>query len=300
MMSTQNRLLARRQRGVTLIELMVSITVGLLLVLFVSTLYLSSRSSARINDASSRMQEEGRSVMYLIGRNLMQAGFGTLTSSDMATFVSKAKLTDFTGDGLLGCQKGFDTPSSLASKACKETGTAKPAFQVSYRVDNTYSSTLGIGTDCNGQEAKYKDDGSEFGATDKRYATNRFYLNTTNKTLNCVGNGGTEQPLLANVEDMQISYGLATSTTMYDADGFRSIERYVDADGVGTAWGDVLSVEVCLELSSNPNENVTPNAQTYLNCSGTSVDAPDRRLHTVMRSVFALRNNASVRNFTMK
>ena len=286
------------QQGVTLVELMVSITIGMVIVLFVSTLYLNSRTSYRVNDDNSRMQEEGRAAMNIIGRNLMQAGFGNLASSDMGTLVSKASLTDFGGDALIGCVNGFAEPTNLLNNAC--AGTGKLAFQVGYRVDRVADSTVGAGTDCNGQAVK-KLDGTSFGANDFAFAVNRFYLKTksgeTMQSLYCLGNGGLEQPLISNVEDMQVRYGITTQTDV-DADGFKSVEKYVAASDV-TDWGGVISVNVCLELSS-PTNNVTPQKQTYTKCDGTSVAAADNRLHTSINSVFTLRNNASVRNFTMK
>jgi type IV pilus assembly protein PilW len=298
MNATSNNVKLKTQRGVTLVELMVSITIGMVIVLFISTLYLNSRTSYRINDDNSRMQEEGRAVMNIIGRNLMQAGFGNLISSDLGTLVSKANLTDFAGDALTGCADGFANASDLANKNCG--GTGKLAFQVGYRVDNTADTKIGAGTDCNGQTVK-KLDGTAFGTNEPAFVVNRFYLKTkageTMQSLYCLGNGGFEQPLLSNVEDMVVTYGITTKTDV-DADGFKSVEKYVGASDV-TDWASVISVNVCLELSS-PTNNVTPQKQTYTKCDGTSADAADNRLHTSINSVFTLRNNASVRNFTMK
>ena len=50
----------RRQRGLTMIELMISITIGLFLVGAIGYLYISSRGAYRSNAALSRVQEDGR------------------------------------------------------------------------------------------------------------------------------------------------------------------------------------------------------------------------------------------------
>ena len=286
------------QAGVTLIELMVSITIGMLVVLFLSSLYLSSRTSHRITDDSSRMQEEARAAMHLIGRNLTQAGFGHLVSSDLGSLVNKADLTDMGGAGIGGCDLGFAEPGNLANATCGAGG--RSAFEVSYRVEDagTAADNIGSNADCNGQLAP------QVGGI--RVATNRFYLNAGNRTLNCVGSGagGNEQPLIGNVDDFQVRYGMfvppPNSLKPYDDDGFRSVARYVDAATVGAGnWGDVVSVSVCMELSS-PTDNVLTQSQTYRNCNDANVVAADRRLHTVIRGVYTLRNSASVRNTSIR
>ena len=286
---------ARAHYGVTLIELMVSITIGMVIVLFVSTLYISSRSSARINDDNAIMQNEGRMALSLIGRNLMQAGFGNLASSDMTTNTSKAKLTDFIGDGLFGCNTGFATPNSITSKKCAST-EGQPAFQVSYRVENTVNTKIGAGTDCNGQTAPYDE------SKVNRVAVNRFFLKKpegeTQQHLYCLGNGNNiAQPLLGNVDGMWVRYGITTQTDG-DASGFKSVEKYVKASEV-VDWGSVVSVNICLDLSS-PTDKVTMQNQTYVPCGTTAATtAKDNRLHMAISSVYTLRNNASARNFSM-
>ena len=275
-------LLRSAQRGFTLVELMVSLTIGMVIVLFVTAMYVSSHGSYRIIDDNMRMQQDGRSVMHLIGRNLMQAEFGHLIALE-----ANAQPTDFSGQGLHGCDTGFANPGVFAAAtpaACAAAGS--PAFEISYRVEDTVTTNIGAGTDCNGQTVPLNAAG---------HAVNRFYLATksgeTIQSLYCSGNGGAPQPLLGNVEVMRLTYGV-------DTDGNRSPDRFVNSaatvDGLSADWRGVISVGVCLEVSS-PN-NVTPSFQTYIDCSGASKTATDRRLRTVLNSTFTLRNNAAASN----
>jgi type IV pilus assembly protein PilW len=66
---------AHRQRGLSLIELMVSITIGLLIVGSVLYVYLGSRGAYRTNKSTSRTQEAGRFGLDAIGRDVREAGF---------------------------------------------------------------------------------------------------------------------------------------------------------------------------------------------------------------------------------
>lgn len=61
--------------GLTLIELMISVTLGLIITLAVGYLYTNSRQTYRVNDNVARIQENGRYAMEVIGRDLRMAGY---------------------------------------------------------------------------------------------------------------------------------------------------------------------------------------------------------------------------------
>ena len=64
-----------RQSGVTLVELMIAMVVGLLLVGGILQVFSSSRYSYRVHEATSRMQESGRMALEIIGRDIRMADF---------------------------------------------------------------------------------------------------------------------------------------------------------------------------------------------------------------------------------
>lgn len=64
-----------RQRGLSLIELMVAITLGLLLSLAVVQVFLSSRGVFRMQDSVSRIQESARFAMSALTQDIRMAGF---------------------------------------------------------------------------------------------------------------------------------------------------------------------------------------------------------------------------------
>ncbi|SDK80304.1 PilW family protein [Microbulbifer yueqingensis] len=65
----------RNQRGISLVELMVSITVGLILMTGVVQLFLSSRATFTTQQAISRVQETGRLAMEFMSRDIRMAGY---------------------------------------------------------------------------------------------------------------------------------------------------------------------------------------------------------------------------------
>lgn len=65
----------RRERGITLVELMVSLTLGLLVVLAATGLLLATKVSYSTQDDNSRTDDTGRYVIESISRALRQAAY---------------------------------------------------------------------------------------------------------------------------------------------------------------------------------------------------------------------------------
>ena len=63
------------QLGLSLIELMISITIGLILMVTVMQIFLSSKQSYRVNEANSRVQENGRYAIEALSRDIRMAGY---------------------------------------------------------------------------------------------------------------------------------------------------------------------------------------------------------------------------------
>lgn len=283
--------------GFTLVELMISVTISLVLVLFVSSLFISSKGSYRLNDDNARLQEDGRYAMALIGRNLMQAGYGKALTRTITDFVD---VDEKPAQGLRGCDKGFVNPAVATADLTCATAAGKPAFHVSYRADGTYDANTGSGADCNGQNV-VDVPSSPPAAFVKEIVSNRFFLATkagdSTPSLYCNGSGNDlAQPILSNVEDMVVIYGVNsegkfTPNQYLNAAGVEALPNPADEGRTIPKWKQVISVQVCLLLSSA--NNVTPQAQTYTDCNGVQKTAADRKLHTAMTSVFALRNNAT-------
>lgn len=70
-----------RQRGFSLVELMVAMTIGLIVLAGVAYLYVESRQSFRSMDNLSRMQESARYALEIISRDIRMAGYRGCSSS---------------------------------------------------------------------------------------------------------------------------------------------------------------------------------------------------------------------------
>lgn len=283
----------RQQAGFSLVELMVSLTIGLVVILFVTSLYVSSKSGSRLQDDNTRLQEDGRAAMYLVGNNIKQAWFG-----QPRTYTRFGLVSNFKGRGFVACDAGFANPVDFADETCAAGADGNPAIQISYVVNQAPNTNLGVGTDCNGQTVPLDANG-------QRTVINRFYLakggdGTTN--LLCAGNGNaTPQPVLQNVEKLAFTYGVNAQPDVYMSPDYftkvaaEALQHSPASPGFPAtgfpAFKDVITVGVCMQVAG-PN-NVTQGHQTYIDCDGKQVTSADAKLRVVLQNTFTIRNNSA-------
>ena len=112
----------QRQSGLSLVELMISITIGLILVGGIMQIFLSSKQTYRIQDGTSRLQENSRFAMRFLNQDLRMAGYSGCSSAALVpnNIVDLDKngipdpVSDFAGDGLGGYEYS-DLPVALTS-----------------------------------------------------------------------------------------------------------------------------------------------------------------------------------------
>lgn len=88
-----------KQRGLSLVELMISITIGLILMTGVVQLFLSSRATFTTQQAMSRVQETGRLAIDFMARDIRMAGYAGCVSRG-ETEVVNGLSSDADGDFL--------------------------------------------------------------------------------------------------------------------------------------------------------------------------------------------------------
>ncbi len=77
MQATKHRYFSRKLRseqGLSLIELMVSLTIGLVIAIAAFSAYLGASSSSKMTDAQSRMNEDGQAALLILTQQLRMTG----------------------------------------------------------------------------------------------------------------------------------------------------------------------------------------------------------------------------------
>lgn len=256
------------QSGLSLIETMVGISVGLLTVLAaVGTLMVTRQGSTTVSE-SYRLSSAGNTAMRLIAATIRQAGAAELDQTNVGEPVAFGSLTlrgAGTGDQLvIGTEGGAGATDTLT---------------VSYEHRDPT-----VTRDCLGNSP---------GAPPERI-DNLFSV--AQVELRCVGNrgsngtviGGGAQALVGDntlpnaqiaVEDFQVWYWVINAAGQQR----RLTATDVPANG---NWPAVDAVEICLQLRGTSANYPTAN---FTNCQDASV-ANGGRLHQVFRGVYKLRN----------
>lgn len=263
----------KNQTGLTLIELMVALALGLLVVGVATTAMLGTRNvTSSVSDVSG-IQQQAAYVMRVFGTQLRQAG----------SLYLDLGLDAATGTGDIEANTAFQLRGSTASSISENSGTVTIRF-TGYE-EPTFINQGPISRNCLGVPGTIT-------AGETVTIESIFTLNGNN--LRCQGNGANVQPIAQNVANFQVRYLLQSN------DAANPTMLYTNAAGVGNNnWSRVQGVEVCLVLFGN-NAIDLPAGTSYTDCDGTAVNmttlagARRNRMHYVFRNVFQLRSQGLI------
>lgn len=85
-----------RQRGLSLVELMVALALGSFLLLGVVNVFITSKESAQVENSLARVQENGRFALDLISEDILSTQY-TGCNSVAGNFINMAKNVDYEG-----------------------------------------------------------------------------------------------------------------------------------------------------------------------------------------------------------
>jgi type IV pilus assembly protein PilW len=153
----------RRQRGFSLVELMVALVLGLLVIGGVGGVFLSQRELYRQNENLARMQENARYAFEVMARSLREAGGNLCGASKVANVLNKDSSNWWSdwerGEGIYG-YAGNDNSFSGTKEVRRVSGTDAVVV---------WSGTLNEGvviTDHNPNSAQFKVNTRQHGLED--------------------------------------------------------------------------------------------------------------------------------------
>ena len=337
------RLRGHQLKGVSLVELLIAMAIGLIIITAALSAYVSSSSASMASEAQSVMHEDAQAALVVISRQLKAAGNnpnqnnrvddGTDPLTKVVTVSSRRNPvygvpTYPTGsyvnsnfiirgcDGLFGPARSTRMDDLVCNAG---TGPFSPSsVAVSFEADafNTTPTTSNEATDCLGNKLPVLTVTLPTLATgvtsSSAYsvAENRLYIAaspTGVPGLYCKGNGadGSGNPvdgqaMVDNVEDLQVTYGLASMTTAPSAISTASVAGYLRAEDVSklsstandpSPWAKVLTARICVVIRSEKQVAISKVAARYTRCDGTTnTSPPDLRLRHAYSTTVVLRN----------
>jgi type IV pilus assembly protein PilW len=259
-----------RQTGLSLVELLIGIAIGLLVMLAaIGSLSFTRVSSLAVTD-TVRMQQDASIAMEMIGRQLRQTRAvavveNPVTAGSGVSIVNYVRFEGITPPGQpipfnkLGAEVGVFGPDDV--------DTTPDSFSTSFGV----SAIPGFSTTCMG-----------FASANPTSVSSRF--DVANGSLRCRASdaGGAAQDVIDNVEDFQVWYGVRDNVLL-------NIQYLTAAQVPDQNWGSVGSVMVCLRLVGTTPNVPQPPGFVQQGCNGENLPWIGR-YRKVYRQVFTLRN----------
>ena len=281
-----------RQRGATLIELLVGLSIGLLVIgVAMATLIVSRGVSGSVSDASG-IQQQGAYILRTIGQQLRQNGSLYLNPDPAgvaSTDVLSAVVFEIKADAHDG-GNSFDQDSTLVGGDSSLTTGFRRYQDNVFFADNATTSVVGtdfLARNCIGLPANTKPD---------ERVESIFTL--VNDSLLCGGNGSSAQPIAQNIAQFHLTYIVQIA----DVTGPKlqySKGSDMPATATEEAWRRVQGVQVCFVLYGSEPVNI-PAGSSYVDCQGDSVDITTLtgqrkdRMHLLFRNTFQLRSQGLI------
>lgn len=313
-----------RSVGVSLIELMVALTIGLLLLMGAVSVYLQGSSTYRTTDTTARLQEVARYAMDNLEPDVRLAGFwgltnrieyvtnrgtpaetrqaadatvagncGTNWSVNAASFVDgrDAQATAGPGYNLAGCAATNPVSWSdvLIVRRASSTTSALTAGRMQIQSSRTAATIFSDGV----LPATFSTATSET----RNLVVNAYYISEILPSPNgvrqfslrrqtLIGGGPSirDEEVVPGVEDMQLQFGIDTNR-----DG--SIERYANPGDAALATARIASVRIWLLVLAEDREMGFVDNKAYAYANANFGSFSDNRRRVLISKTVQIRNS---------
>ena len=315
-----NALHRHQQRGLSLVELMVAMVIGIAVVSVLIVNYLSGANAGRLAQMQAQMSEDAQFALNLLARDLREGGYNngdaTLGRGGFVVFACDSGFSNGVVDGVSGATS-VPTMDQLTCATGTSVGTTT-AIAVAYLADTRNTSptadTPPKATDC-----------TRAGLVAGQVVENRYFI--SNNSLRCAGSapnasGNTfvvSQALVPNIEALNLQFGMASANKSTAIAGYVTSTAAIgpangstaptdttlqalNADAIGTPtpapisvqasrWRLVRAVRLCVRVRSE-SAVVGDAAQSlhYVDCDGNLKSITDGRLRRTFSTTVMLRN----------
>lgn len=270
----------RTQYGFSLVELMITLTLGLIISGAVIQVLVSSSVTNKVNQAVAQVQESGRFIMARLSAEFYEVGRYDQIVADVDTSVDIVAEAAYVENHPVALPGDFSTNNTLGSVQTTSGGSDKLVVSLLNHED------------CTGNAHGYA--GREF------HVVNYYFV--SGSALKCTGYDGrvllgiksqTVDPitvtLLDNVESFQVQFGVSDVITSSNGQAV----TYVTADAIDNLRAlnqQVVSLRWAIMLKSYQNEVRQTQAQKYALLNEASKTMTTDHYYQVFSKTLALRN----------
>lgn len=263
------------QRGLSILELLVAMIIGLFITIGISSVYVGSKRSSLTSSELSQLQDNGRSVLQLLTDVIQHTAYTSTSSAPVADMFIRGTVANY------ACSDGSDSVVSPSLFSPLENNTATgDTIGVVYMGDGK------LNTDCTANELPVA---CRYGGTSSTAASQIYSYFKVQKNANdvpvltCIGSrASASQEIAEGVENIQFTYGEDVN-----ADGV--VDRYVNSNDVSN-WASVVSVNIAVLVRSLSPIATDNSSRSYKLSEDTTVTTNDKFLRAVFTSTVRLRN----------
>lgn len=272
-----------QQSGFSLIEIMISLALGLIISAAVIQIMISNSVTERLNRAVASTQESGRYIIARLRDELLLVGLYDRLDPNLNTMVDVVEEESFVRNHPIPLPGDF--PARLELGAIQGDSGASDTLVISLQSDR----------DCRGYKLGYNTD-------DEFYVVNEYFV--SGSQLKCRGFDGrylrNQKPaaghnshaaftILDDVLSFQVSYGV---TDTFTNGGDPLPTQYLDASLLANAYANdkqVVSVRLAIVVKGE-GSILLDNTASFKLLNEDTITAPDKGLYKVFETTVTLRN----------
>jgi len=320
---------SRKQSGISLVEILIAMLLGLVLTGGILQMFSSSRQTNRVHEATARMQENGRMGLEVIARDVRMADFWGC-ASDITNIVnnldnSGAGFVDFAGGGIGGTEGASGAPDTLILRGGFSSGLN---LEPPYGPQASANIKISAGNDIQQGDIIFVSDcgqGDIFQVTNANPGSGTIVHNTGSTTdpgnynvsnpgcpganAHCLSQVYGADASLFNVQELTYNIGVGSEgqpalfrNGAEYLDGVEDLQvlygEDTDASSVANYFvpadqiadmNNVISIRFAM-VTRSQNDNLTGGATQSYAVLGTAKTAPDQRLRQVYMTTVNIRN----------
>lgn len=281
----------KAQSGLTIVELMVSLAIGLILMGGMVQIFKTNKNAYRYNNSLAEMQDNGNYALDFVTNQISQIGFvpdwngytPTDINGDEHTNRQDMEIWYYGATApVIGTEGGGDKSDSITINVFADPNVASP-------------------TDCVGTVINAPGD---FVSPPRARPVGLPALLGIENALVAIENADTgrfsltcnEIEVAEGIENMQIVYGVDTAdpdvAQPFEYDG--RVDKYLKADEIAAdEWLNILTVRIALLVASNDQSRTAENIHSY-DLVGTEVKTSgDNKQRSVYTTTIRLRNRCA-------